>query len=278
MSREIIEIKGKHATLYEIYEDDNGKEVKDAQRTVLVESLFDEILSRMPTLSQTPILPDNTRCYACHGDTEVVLVELPPQVRTIFWSDQQTPFLENLTGAKRQKYIQECNLAFPYVVMVFTLKKGEFGLHRDGDGGFFPKCFYRNSPIISMNDRLYHTNLYNVRTADSCLCLHPKMDARKTSLCDKINFFSSELWNEIFTTNMGSGDDFHFIKSEKIDPRLGSLESWQEASEKPHFMFSEIKWPKTDFTVEKVIASALPEKSKSSIKSAADLADIFSRV
>jgi hypothetical protein len=91
-----------------------------------------------------PVLPPGARWLCRKKDLLCLVVEHPPQCRTLRVSRAKKG------GDDYQPY----RLAFPYVIYVLTF-------YRDGFEEM--KMFFRNSSLSSPTDTLYHTNLPNVR-------------------------------------------------------------------------------------------------------------------
>jgi len=90
-----------------------------------------------------PILPPGTRWLCRRKDLLQLVVEHPPQCRTVRVS----------RGKKGADDYQPFRLAFPYILYVLTF-------YRDGFEEM--KMFFRNHTLSALGDTLYHTNLPNV--------------------------------------------------------------------------------------------------------------------
>ena len=94
--------------------------------------------------SPLPLLPPGIRWLCRKKDLLYLVVEHPPQCRTLRVS----------RGKKGEDDYHPYRLAFPYVIYVLTF-------YRDGFEEM--KMFFRNSALSAPTDTLYHTNLPNVR-------------------------------------------------------------------------------------------------------------------
>ena len=128
--------------------------------------------------SEEPI-PPGVRFLIHREPASLVVLEEPPQVRTVQWIDDTSaePF-----GAEAD--YRTVRLAFPYVVIVAVFMSGT--LTR------WAQCFYRTAPLNGKYDTLFYPNLHNVdyREHMPCwLCLrkldgiaHRQLNAYETRL------------------------------------------------------------------------------------------------
>ncbi len=238
----------------------NGQE-KEIKR-VLLRDLIKKIKGENIGQIQTPTLPNGARYYARQKDAEIIVIETPPQTRTIVWSEQ------SISGFQKEKEHKRYTLSFPYMVFVFKIVESEV-LYCNP----FPRLFYRNEPLTSLDDVLLHTNLQNVSFNYNWLCMHPK--EIQGDLKKKIEHFLAEFWNEAFTNNMGV-DDFYFTVNQALDKRINSIEAWENESRNDSLFAVKVNWLKTDLTLRNVIDGMLKDETeKREIKDASDLIDII---
>ena len=98
-------------------------------------------LARVRDDIETPILPVGARWMVRRGNASVYVVEEPPRRRQIHW----------------ERFLLSVNLALPYTVFIVAVQQVGSGLRRVVD----LRAFFRNSPIVSIDDALYHCTLPN---------------------------------------------------------------------------------------------------------------------
>lgn len=98
-------------------------------------------LSKLREDVATPILPVGTRYMIRRGNCSIFVVEEAPRKRRIRW----------------ESLILSVSLALPYVVFVVAVQETGPRTKRVVD----LRAFFRNSPLISPDDKLYRCNLPN---------------------------------------------------------------------------------------------------------------------
>lgn len=242
------------------------------KREIKIADLVDRLsVTQEGSMMSTPILPSSAIHYSKRGNREIVVCELKPQIKSVAWTnlgygDTQRKRMETALP----RYL----LAFPYIVIVCLFIDGSIAY----SGYEFPKIFYRRSPIKSLNDELFHTNLQNVGTGKSWLCLHPEDIFGEAGCIEgQINSLMGELWGGVFTNNMDGNDDYHL--SRDIDPSISSIEEWQRSSADDSQFVLNVEWKKTELTINRVIHQAFSgtfhERDTPRLKSSDQIADLM---
>ncbi len=253
----IIEIKDDCVTVFKIQTID-GAEKWTKEISLSIEH-FIEILEEHKKIVQMPLLPRGTKLYVKNRDKEIIVVEQPPQVRTLLWSSQ------NRSGTLRDSgdSAQRVTVALPYVIFVFGVLKNELVARYDE----LPRCFYRTAPLQSLDDTLYHTNLQNVYYPTHWLCAPRIATHQNDNLTIKITKWIDSVWNSVFTDDMRGGpdiensaiadDDYHLACDRVNDTRIASLDEWIEATREDPLFILDVPWEQSRYTVRSIVENAL---------------------
>lgn len=186
------------------------------------------------------LMPDNTRLYYRKGDTEIVIKELPPQVRLMKFrgalasrSNSSAP----LDSTEMSK-IYHFSLALPYVVFIFKFRKGLFQEVR---------CAFSDRPLKRLEEQPFRPYLSNI-DSNLSVCLgnsFNKADLQKDNVFQQVSYILSSFWQTAYSDEWSThywNTKKHFQES---DTRLDSLQAWQESSlENPLFVVEDVKWMK----------------------------------
>lgn len=256
-SNKFLEFDAKGVTLYRREQRKNT----DSQ-TKIKQVALSGFLKRMLEIQQedkiieTPPLPEGSWYYARGGENGALIIEQPPQTRTIKWSGLKS-YEVNKRGAERY------NLAFPYVVFICRI-----------ENEFITEVFvfYRNSALTSLDDELYRTNFANITDKIyQRICLGGKII--EGSLIQQAGIVLDRMWNSSFNDDLGSGE---FNSGKMIDKRLSSLKKWEMASAIDEFFMLNLSWMVAYKTVREAVKqlcfSGLREKAISTFD---DLLDVF---
>ncbi len=163
---------------------------------------------------QTPweILPEGSRFAVQMGMGIVIVVEQPPQIRTL---DFPIP--------SRAKF----HLAFPYTVFVAVLADGKFQQLY---------VFYSDQPLSSLDDLLYQANIPGVDTSGRLhSCHHIPPDS--TSLTAQVEAAITYFWSAKFNTSLHDPN-----YTPVFNGSIESLESWQARSKEDSRFVLKIPW------------------------------------
>jgi len=168
-----------------------------------------------------------TRLVQVKGVSTILVIEQPPQVRQVRWSNERMG-----RGGSYATY----RLAFPYILYAFTFYQGEFeGL----------RIYHRTAPLRAPNDSLYLSNLMNVQAdlglpscCRACLCGRPS-GLTELPLADQVEGLLTYFWTSGFNIDIEGN---RFDRARLLDPRIARVEAWQQASEADPLFPLEVAW------------------------------------
>lgn len=179
-------------------------------------------------------IPDHVRWIVESGRHAVYILELQPELRTVLWVDDPECTGDGIPYT----------IATPYVVLQVPFHENGIYCH--------VRVFYRNQPLQSIDDELYHTNLHNI---NSGLCLDGLKYPAKSSRAEVLGELVNHLWSGEF--NRETGNLFELFAQDGNDQRLTSIENWQKASQAdPKFVLG-VNWFPVQMTVKQCIQSHL---------------------
>jgi hypothetical protein len=253
-----IIITGDEMLLQEV---SRGEEVRVARRAP-VNAVLRYVARVMPP--PLPILPPGTRWVCRRKDLLNVVVEHPPQCRTLRVS----------SGKKGADDYQPFQLAFPYIVYVLTFYRDDFEEM---------KMFFRNHTLNSLNDILYHTNLPNVRGEPGhygsqrvCLRYRPEM-LEGVPLAEAVPALIEFFWSTGFNQDIANSA---FERAQTLDPRFAGFAAWEAASRENPLFPLELDWEPADRDLLGLWAECLKLHGETDepISSAEELASILYRL
>jgi len=211
-----------------------------------------------------PIFPPGTRWLCQRKDLLCLVVEHPPQCRTVRVS----------RGKKGTDDYQPFRLAFPYILYVLTFYK---------DGFEEMKMFFRNHTLSALGDTLYHTSLPNVRGEPGhygsqrvCLRYRPEM-LEGVPLAEAVPALIEFFWNTGFNQDIAGSA---FERAQILDQRLADLKAWEAASRDNPLFPLEVQWEAAgrDLPGLWVECLKLHGETDQPVGSAEELADILYRL
>ena len=258
---EWIEIRGNKVSLYR----DGTPPTVD--REVPLEDFLREVAAsvRRPGRGHHLLLSPGTRIAKLDGAANALCVEQPPQLRQIRWSAAAMG-----KGGEYQTY----RLAFPYIVYVFLFFQGSFEEMR---------VYYRTAPLQSPNDVLLMPNLWNVQAEPgkisacrACLRGRP-LDLWGEPLAVQVTTLLDYFWTTGFNTDI-EGNCFE--RARVLDPRVASLEAWEDASEADPLFPLALNWEPLESTVGEIMDRLVETgpQLRQAIAETSDLADIIYRI
>ena len=232
-----------------------------ARRTP-IDSLLRYVARVMP--APLPVLPPGTRWFAARKDLLFLVVEHLPQCRSLRGS-----------WAKRggDDYCTY-RLAFPYILYLLSFYRGDLQEM---------KMFYRVSPLSSLGDPLYHTNLPNVRGEPGhygsqrvCLRYRPEM-IEGVPLVQSVPTLIDFFWSTGFNQDIAGSA---FERAQGLDSRIASFAAWEAATQEDPLFPLQINWEQTDRTIPGLWLECLKLHGDTDepLGSAEELADILYRL
>ena len=204
--------------------------------------------STISGLHSEPI-PDHVKWIARSGPLSVYIAEFKPELRRIKWIDDNSPvpYGDGATYKYRK-------LATPYVVM----KVPFCGNQLQGT----VEVFYRNLPLVSLDDSLSYCNLLNVSPgAYGCtawFCTQYLDVSGMSGPADILTGILSHVWGGGFNKSSEAHEGqscFSLCQSKKLDSRVTDVNTWEKESEKnPRFVL-DVKWHNTAVTPRSLIES-----------------------
>jgi len=221
----------------------------------------------------TIFLPSGTRYVKVRGASTGLVVEWPPGIRRVTWSPAKVEQGEGYTSHW---------LAFPYVIHVCLLSVLE-GDEAYRGGLEEMRVYYRNAPLRSPDDVLAIPNLFNVQVdpalasnCRACLRGHPK-DLQSLPPAEQVEVLVNFFWESGFNLDVESNG---FERARSLDPRIASLEAWEEASRADPLFPLRITWEPAGCTLRQVLDRLIEMRhsDRKPLRSASDLGDIMYRL
>ncbi len=262
MSDDVVEIRGQRVALFR--EEPDGRRL---DRKVHLSDFLQAVVSAHPgpMKDRYLFLPGGTRLAQVRGASTILVIEQPPQVRQVRWSTERMG-----RGGSYSSY----RLAFPYMIYVFTFYRGEFEELR---------LYHRTAPLRSAHDAVFLTNLMNVQAdlgLPSCsrACLRGRPSGlTELPLAEQVEGLLTYFWASGFNVDI-EGNCFE--RARLLDPRISSVEAWQQASEADPLFPLEIAWDLAapDLQAEVDRQCALRQNYLNPISNASGVADLLYRL
>jgi hypothetical protein len=226
------------------------------------------------------LLPDNVKAMLVRGKHMIWVHQTPPRVYQFNWiaGDSPSPF------GRGTRY-RPVTIALPYLVVLAVFAPAELG---QVQLTHLNECFFRNSPLSSLDDELYFPALLN------CSKYHPPEGRPLSWICtqhlDRSKFLAEPNANRrlraglrallhcLLETAFNLSSEHHeqsswFTQSLKVDARIGTIEKWQAASAKDPLFVLEVPWLKTGLSVRQV-AERIFKNQKAAAPSPATASDV----
>jgi len=206
-----------------------------------VERGIADLLSRVAAAGQGR---DRWRLYPEHvrlmverqgGAVQGIVIEMPPGPRRVKWIAEKSR--RNYGPGTR---FEARELSFPFVVLVFVLIEGE--------PSNVQQVFFRNRPIEGFDDTLGLTCLLNTANGhrlESWICyVNFEQSLSGLGWGERVRALTEHLWNSGWSRSA----EFHegnsaFQHAGQIDPRLASVDAWEQATRRDPYFTLGITWP-----------------------------------
>lgn len=206
------------------------------------------------------IFPFGIKAVIPRGAMTILVYEHGPGVFNFKWiaPDSPRPY-----GPGTQ--YRRVRIALPYLIVLAVFVPGPGGLPQLSSKN---ECFFRVSPLTSMQDALLYPALLNCskfRTQQgqplSWICTqHLSANGKMKSQDANQRFWGGfeALRHCLLETAFNLSSEHHegsswFSESRQVDPRVASVEAWQEATTAdPHFVL-DVPWLKTGHTLGQVV-------------------------
>ncbi|MBI3990012.1 MAG: hypothetical protein HY347_10400 [candidate division NC10 bacterium] len=260
MAEEFIQIEGEGVSLYRRTAEGPPR----VERSVSLSELLREVASSPGSgRDETLFLPSGTRFVTRNRGLVILVLEQPPQVKRLLWD-----------AVSEQKRYEPRRLAFPYIVYLFLLAQGAVEEMR---------VYYRKAPLTSPRDELFLPNLMNVQVAPefssncrACLRGRPE-DLERPPMAEQVAALLDYFWSSGFNQDVEQNG---FERAKGIDPRIASVERWEEATTLDPLFPLEVAWEPARFILQKVVdrLGTLRGTSGRPLSTASDLADLMYRL
>lgn len=161
------------------------------------------------------LMPQNVRFHFRRGSNQIFVIEEKPQRRSLCSRTNRS------FGREGKLY----SVMLPYVVFVIVMVNNELRSEL---------VYYRNEPLRSLDDDLFHTNLPNVN-GDCQVCTNfPGHRAKEVS--GRVEEVIGHFWQSTFNNDLTT---FHERYGDE-DNRLRNFSSWEDASEEDPLFFQSI--------------------------------------
>lgn len=255
---EHIQIEGEVARLLR----PGGDGRMTVEREVRLADLTATLANGYPA-DRTPVLPEGTRLFARWRHTAVLVIEEPPRVRRIRWSAKTL---------KSEGTYTEHHLAFPFIVYLVGFYQADFDAMR---------IYYRSAPLTGEGDALHLPNLWNVQAAESPLarcraCLRGRPEGLSRPVGQQATGLIEFFWASGFNQDI---EDNCFDRARKRDPRIATLEVWEEATGADPLFPLGVPWEPVGLSLGQALDHWRRHGDHARrIETAADLADIMYRL
>ncbi|HOX57301.1 MAG TPA: hypothetical protein P5205_11700 [Candidatus Paceibacterota bacterium] len=206
------------------------------------------------------ILPDGIKAIVSQGPIIIWAWEHPPRVYQFEWIANDSPRAFG-QGTKYRKV----RLALPYVIVLAVFLRSDGGLV-----DLLPKneCFFRSAPLKRFEDELCYPALLNCSKFKppegqplSWICtqhLRPTPKMHSSNPGERFLAGFEALRHCLLETAFNYSSEHHegtswFSESRKVDPRLKTVEAWEQATGKDPLFVLEVPWLKTGHTLRQVI-------------------------
>jgi hypothetical protein len=199
------------------------------------------------------------RCCFRMGEGLIVVHETAPRLHALMWMSPPS-----LAGGGAYRIV---HVALPYVVLVIVFVPDERGRQHLS---FIHECYFRNEPLGSLDDMLLYPALLNCAPFQglhgvslSLLCTQNLDRGSLTRILDenrRINQSVALVVEHLFESGFNRGLDrdargswFTRTIAAKVDPRLTSIESWEQTSLMDESFATGVPWLKTGASLGGVI-------------------------
>lgn len=186
------------------------------------------------------LMPDYTRIFYKKGNTEVLLLEYPPQVRLMRFTgalSSRSNSSEDLEEASKTK-VNNFTLAIPYVIFIFKFVDGMFQEVR---------CCFSDRPLKKLDEKPLRPYLPNL-DSNLKVCLGRDFDnsnLEKGNIAQQSAYILSHFWQSVYSDEWSAhywDSKTHFTAK---DPRMATLDAWQAATlDNPLFVIEDVDWLK----------------------------------
>ncbi len=206
------------------------------------------------------LLPDGVKLVRSRGPVTVWTYQRPPQVHNLRWiaADSPVPFGKGST-------YRSVRIALPYLVVLAVFITGRNNRLQLSQ---YNECFFRNEPLKSVEDQLFYPALLNCSKFNpqeghplSWICT-ANMDLRRLGRLpdenERMRGSMNALLHCLLETGYNHSSEHHeetswFTESATVDPRVATVERWEQATAKDSLFVLDVPWLKTGRSLGQVI-------------------------
>lgn len=252
--------------------------------------LSDFLSAVAPTRMSTcgVVLPHGVKLVYSRGPVTIWFHETSPRPFNFRWIAADSPVKFGRKTRSRQ-----VRIALPYLIVMAVFAPGENGVEQLSSSN---ECFFLNEPITTEDQELLYPALLN------CSRFMPPEGRPLSWICtqslDRSSFVGEGDLNKrlrggfkalmkcLVETGFNESSDVHefsswYTESTKVDPRVSTIEKWEEATREDPSFAEKVPWLKTGLTIRAVaertfqnIFAHLPGRD-GIVSSAGDLARII---
>jgi hypothetical protein len=232
------------------------------------------------------VLPDGVKAALSKGPMTVWVHQTPPRVFQLKWIAKESP---SRFGPETRYRTVRISLPYLIVLAVFAPVGPSLQLSE------WNECYFRTRPLESLEDELYFPALLN------CSKFDPPAGRPLSWICSQhlnrkpLNGVKDEnqrlrvglrlLLHCLLETGFNYSSEEHeasswFTESTRIDPRLATVEAWEEATRGEPLFVLDVPWLPTGLSVKEVVQRIFGNHgcSRSEISNVSDLGRlIFNR-
>ncbi len=223
-----------------------------------LDDFFQKVTGRPPA-ARTAILPDGIKATATRGPMEIWIHQIPPRVHQFRWiaPDSPAPFGENTT-------YRTVHIALPYLITLGLFVPGKRGLTSLSKAN---ECFFATRPLGGWDDELCYPALLN------CSKFNPPDRKPLSWICTQFldRSFEQEpdhhirlrrafaaLLGCLLHSGFNRSSEHHeetswFSASTSIDPRVATVEAWEEASSANSLFVLDVPWIPTGLSLGQIV-------------------------
>lgn len=238
--------------------------------TLDLESLLNRLSSQGPVAEQVRDLvwPDGVKAVVSYGKHVMLVHQTPPSIHSLRWIDKSS----EIRHGPGTKY-RQVRIALPYLIVLAGFVLAGHGQLRIGDRN---ECFFRTEPLRSLSDPLFYPALLNCSKFKdpqakplSWICtqfLERTALPRDAGISEQIRTGLTDLMHCMVESGFNESSEEHelsswFTESKAIDPRLSTIERWEEATRKDPMFVLDVPWIPVDKSVGEVVNRSLKNQT-----------------
>jgi hypothetical protein len=205
------------------------------------------------------VLPHGIKLVYSRGPITIWIHETPPCIFNFRWMANDSPLRLGRKTKSRQ-----VRIGLPYLIVMAVFAPGENGRQQLSAAN---ECFFLNEPITTEDQELLYPALLN------CSRFVPPDGHPLSWICtqylDRSPFIALEDTNQrlragfvelmrcLLQSGFNASSDLHehsswYTESTRVDPRIATIEKWEEATKADPFFVQSVPWLKTGLSIRQV--------------------------